>query len=74
MKTYQNILSVQELQEGDIVKNKTGGSKPAVVVASFGERATAVINCDITNPGEWMVLRDEDPNQLDIFSQTKEAK
>jgi len=42
------------LRPGDIVRAKSG--QVFIVAANYGERVTAVITADLTNPDEWEVV------------------
>lgn len=53
---YVKVESLHQLLPGDIVRNK-GGAISFIVLANYGERVTAARVADITNPGEWEVLR-----------------
>ena len=56
--TYKDFKSVKELKEGDIILHKGNTSGPAYIVTGcYGNRVTAVRTVDVTNPGEWMVLK-----------------
>lgn len=53
---YENLKSIGELKQGDIVRHKVYTDLVYVVHANYGTRATAVRTADITNPGEWEIL------------------
>ena len=44
------------LQPGDLIRHRESG-EALVVTASYGNRVTAVRTYDVTNPGEWLVVR-----------------
>lgn len=51
------ISTLLELKEGDIVQHKMFGTM-YIVTGNYGQHVTAVNTVDITNPSEWLVLRD----------------
>lgn len=51
------VQSITELQPGDIIRHK-GGAEALIVTANYGGRVTAVRTADVTNPIEWLVMRD----------------
>jgi hypothetical protein len=54
-KRWVQVRDLSQLKVGDFVRNKM--SKTGYVVTqTFGDRATAVKNADITNAPEWEVL------------------
>jgi hypothetical protein len=54
---FIQIKSISELKTGDVIRHKTS-QKSYLVTDCFGSRATAVRTVDITNPGEWEVMKD----------------
>jgi hypothetical protein len=52
--TYQEL---GELGPGDIIGHASGDGISYIVTANYGDRVTAVRTVDITNPGEWMIVR-----------------
>lgn len=57
MKLKKNVKRLSELAIGDIVIGKASAIS-YIVTANYGNRVTAVRSADITNPDEWMVIRD----------------
>lgn len=49
------LEKVSDLKRGDIVYHRAS-DKAYVVNAVYGDRATATMTADITNPVEWEVL------------------
>ena len=49
----ERLVSVSELQRGDIVRHRSSGDS-MVVTANYGSRVTAVRTADITNTDEWV--------------------
>ncbi len=65
MKSYQPILSIKDLCEGDVVRHE-GTMVSYLVHGVYGNRASAIRNADITNPIEWRVLREISENAEDL--------
>ncbi|WP_156967900.1 hypothetical protein [Methylosinus sp. PW1] len=52
------LTSLKELEVGDIVRHKSGGAG-YVVTTNFVDRVTAVRSVDVTNPGEWLKITND---------------
>ena len=55
---------LENLQPGDVVRHWATG-RAYTVLASFGERATAVAVADVTNPDEWDVIVKAHPQRVE---------
>lgn len=62
---------MQNLKTGDIVKGVSGHSY--VVTANYGDRVTAVLTVDITNPGEWVIVKKRDQSAEQAFDACLDA-
>ena len=58
---YIEITDIKDLNIGDIIKHKSE-RKSYIVTANYGDRVTAVLTVDVTNPIEWEVLHKKEPN------------
>lgn len=56
VKKFLNVISISDLQNGDIIRNKSG-SESYIVTGNYGTHVTAVRTVDVTNPSEWEVLQ-----------------
>jgi hypothetical protein len=54
------LESIADLKPGDIIRGKSSG-QVYVVTANYGNHVTAVASADVTNPGEWLVMRPDQP-------------
>ena len=59
---YKDVENLDELKRGDIIIHKRDRSKSYVVCSNYGDRITAVVTADVTNPSEWQVLREDEKN------------
>lgn len=57
---FKLVERLEDLQPGDIVRHRVAGDKSYVVTANYGDRITAVHTVDITNPAEWVVLKNSE--------------
>ncbi len=57
MKIITDVEMLSDLKVGDTVIGKSF-ARPYIVTAHYGDRVTAVMSIDITNPNEWTVMRD----------------
>lgn len=53
---FVDLEAVPQLKTGDIIRSRLTG-EGYVVTGQYGDRATAVKTVDVTNPGEWLVMR-----------------
>jgi hypothetical protein len=51
-----NKTEFSQLQEGDIVQEKSSGLA-YVVVANYGDRVLVVRSMELSNPDEWWLVR-----------------
>lgn len=51
---------MSNLREGDIIRSKSIGLA-FVVTANNGDSVTAVRTVDVTNPGEWELVKTREP-------------
>lgn len=68
---YKDIKSISELKVGDIIKHKGTFRDPYVIMANYGDRATAVRTVDVTNPIEWELFISDLPE--DNTTQTEQT-
>lgn len=54
---WKEIKDINDLKPGDIVRHEGSFNRQYVVTSNYGDRATAVDSVDITNPGEWLILK-----------------
>ena len=60
---WKPLESINQLQPGEIVRNKTT-KHPYNITANYGDRATGVSTCDVTNTIEWEILQKEHNHKL----------
>ena len=58
MQKRQKMKNFKRLKTGDIVKNFVS-DRTYVVVHNYGDRVTAVTTADLTNPSEWVKVRNK---------------
>lgn len=51
----RRVQSILELERGDIVRHVDSGNS-YVVIANYGEHATAVRSIEISDPTEWEII------------------
>jgi hypothetical protein len=60
---FKPIDRISQIHPGSHVRHKINKEHSFVVTANYGDRATAVLTVDITNPSEWEVWVDENDQQ-----------
>lgn len=60
---YEKLNSIDELQQGDIVRHRAFKELVYMIHANYGGRATGVRIADITNPHEWEILKSTEDNE-----------
>ena len=56
---WKEAKDIHDFKRGCIVSSVANPSKAYLVVANYGDRATAVDSVDITNPCEWLILEED---------------
>ena len=57
---WKEAKDIRDFKCGCIVSSVANPSRAYLVTANYGNRATAIGSVDITNPCEWLILKEDE--------------